>query len=265
MPFEAFFQLGIQKWLFILALALSLISLLLRNKATWIIFIWIAALFIEGYSYLFQIPILTFTNISGIAVILYIPVSLLLGMGFEELINRMQIKKLDRLANALVITVLLSGLLFIPQRVSGIEAYRYSLTESDRSAMEWIKANTPGDAQFAINTYMWMGKSPHGTDGGYWIPYFTDRKTTTSTMLFSLGPDDYAKDIQQDSFIVEAFETDPSRINDLCAAGVDYVYIGPMGDFSSKGLTPEVFKQVSGDRLVYDKNGVTIYQICIND
>ena len=136
------------------------------------------------------------------------------------------------------------------------------MTGADEQAMEWISSNTPKDALFAVNTYLWMDKFPHGTDGGYWIPYFTNRQTTTSTMLFSLGPSEYALNIQRVSFIVDALDKDPSRIDELCADGVDYIYIGPMGDFSGEGLSPEMISQVKNSDLVYMNAGVYIYKIC---
>jgi hypothetical protein len=265
LPLSAIFLYATQRGLLILTGLAAIIGLIFRNRIVFMILIWVAFLSLEANAYLLNIPVLAFTNPFGILVILYLPIAILMGSAVGVLFDHLDKHGLKNLSNALLVVSLLSGLWFIPQRINGIDTYRYFMTSADEQAMEWISSNTPEDALIAVNTFLWMGTSPQGTDGGYWIPYFTGRQTTTSTMLFSLGPDDYIQDIQQDSFIVEAFETDPSRINDLCATGVDYVYIGLMGDYSSRGLTPELLEQVRGDRLVYNEDGVSIYQICIND
>jgi hypothetical protein len=265
LPLSAVFLYATQRGLLILTGLAAILGLIFRNRIVFMILIWVAFLSLGANAYLLNVPVLAFTNPFGILVILYLPIAILVGSAFGVLFDQLDKHGLKSLSSALLVISLLSGLWFLPLRINGIDTVRYFMTGADEQAMEWIRSNTPEDALIAVNTFLWMGTSPQGTDGGYWIPYFTGRQTTASTMLFSLGPDDYVKDVQQESFIVEAFETDPTRIHDLCATGADYVYIGRMGDYSSQGLTPELLDQVSGDRLVYDEDGVSIYQICIND
>lgn len=44
-------------------------------------------------------------------------------------------------------------------RVTAIEGFRFFMTPQDEEAMNWIKENTPKDAIFAIDTYLWLGYS----------------------------------------------------------------------------------------------------------
>lgn len=261
-PLSTFFMFATQRGLLILTGLAVVLGLIFRNRMVTLFLIWVFFLCLEAYAYVIDIPALAFTNPFGVMVILYLPIVILVSSGFGELFTFLDKHGHTGLTTALLSASIISGLWFIPQRIGGIDGYRYFMTSADEQAMVWISTNTPEDALFAINTHLWMGSAPHGTDGGYWIPYFTGRKTTTSTMLFNLGPDDYIQDVQQMSFSVEAFETDPAQLGELCANGVDYVYIGPMGDFDSQGLLPSLFEQIKESDLVYHDGGVYIYQIC---
>ena len=64
-------------------------------------------------------------------------------------------------------------------------------TGEDIAAMEWIRGHTEPDALFAVNTYFWLPHHPHGTDAGYWIPYFTGRQMTAAVMLLSGATPEY--------------------------------------------------------------------------
>jgi hypothetical protein len=263
MPIQAFFDLGVQKWLFILCCLMILAGLVLRGRTMLLILAWVIFLVLEAYIYNVGVPILMFTSVSGVAVMLYLPITLLIGLGAGELLNFMDKSSLARIVNPLLIICLLSGIGLINQRVNGLEPYRFFLNEDDIQAMSWIRSNTPEDAVFAINTYMWMGKSPHGIDGGYWIPFFTGRETTASTMLFSLSPPDYVNQILERSADVKLVEGDPEQVTNLCQAGVDYIYLGNNPGVSQGYLDPDKLLAVDGVTRVYQYNNNIILQICI--
>ena len=127
--------------------------------------------------------------------------------------------------------------------------------------MEWIKENTPPDALFAVNTYFWLPRAPHGTDAGYWIPYFTGRQMTAGVMLLSLGGNDYRSTVVEMSQVVEQLEVDNDALEDLQALGVDYVYVGKKGDFSGPGLDANQMSQAKNTEVVHQSGGVTILQL----
>jgi len=102
----------------------------------------------------------------------------------------------------------------------------------------------------------------HGTDGGYWIPYFTGRQTTTGTMLYFLGERKHLDQINaatQATFLAHGIHP---QINDLCAAGADYIYIGAKGNFAQSALNKQAILIQQGTGLLYDEAGVAIISIC---
>ena len=127
--------------------------------------------------------------------------------------------------------------------------------------MDWIRENTPPDALFAVNTYFWLPYAPHGTDAGYWIPYFTGRQTTAGVMLLDLGSDEYFLGTVEISRKVEELELDNSSLAELQALGVDYVYVGSNGDFSGPGLDAARLSQAENVTLVFQYAQVSILQI----
>ena len=127
--------------------------------------------------------------------------------------------------------------------------------------MEWIQENTPPDALFAVNTFFWLPAAPHGTDAGYWIPYFTGRQTTAGVMLLSLGTKEYRSNLVELSRTVEELEIGDEAISKLREMGVDYIYVGRMGDFSGPGLNAARLAKSSDLRLRYQESGVFILEI----
>jgi hypothetical protein len=213
-----------------------------------------------GNAYLLKMPLLIFTNLGAILIMLYLPIGLIIGSIPEIALTLYRGSSWYRLIGRVtLVLVLAGGFIASHVRVTEIEKYRQFITLEDVKAMKWIKENTSEDSLFAVNTYFWLPGAPHGTDAGYWIPYFANRQTTASVMLFSLGAKTYISNIVEMSQIVENLEIDNRYLDRLCEMGVDYIYIGKKGDFSNSGLSAE---QLSGEsELVYKDDGVFIFRI----
>jgi hypothetical protein len=192
---------------------------------------------------------------------LYLPIGLIVGSVAEETLGLGGPCWRKRTAWLMIALVLVAGLMASRVRVTEIEPYRYFVTPEDIAAMDWIKEHTPPDALFAVNTTFWLPTAPHGTDAGYWIPYFTGRHTTAGVMLLSLGGNDYQSRIVELSRLVEQLEDDNAPLTELQAMGVDYVYIGRKGDFSGPGLSAIQLSQSENVKTLYQEDRVYILQI----
>jgi hypothetical protein len=248
-------------WLIVLAVLCAILGLWRRNKLVIASLVWIILLWLIGNTYLLGVPLLNLTNLGAILIMLYLPIGLVIGSAVEELSGLFEPHQRLWMTNAIFGLVLAASFVASHVRVTEIEPYRYFVTPADVAAMNWIKANTPRDALFAVNTTFWLPRAPHGTDGGYWIPYFTGRQTTASVMLLSEASPDYQSSIVEMSRAEERLETDYSALGDLHKLGVDYVYIGQRGDFSGQGLDAARLKQMTDVVPVYEHDGVSILQI----
>jgi hypothetical protein len=248
-------------WLIGLAALSAVLGTLRRNKLVIASLLWSLALWLIGNTYLLGVSLLNLTNLGAVLIMLYLPIGMVIGAAATELTRLFQLRWSTRMANMILGLALAASFVASHVRVTEIEPYRYFVTPADVAAMDWIKANTPQDARFAVNTTFWLPGAPHGTDGGYWIPYFTGRQTTVGCMISGLGGQGYMANLVEMSQAEERLETDDSALGDLRNLGVDYIYIGQRGDFAGPGLDARHLGQVDGVKVVYKRDGVSILKI----
>jgi hypothetical protein len=257
---ENFPLLMARPWLMWLALACAGIAALRRQPLLWLTLGWLVALTAIGNSYVLGIKALNIVNFSGALIMFYLPIALLLGLAAESALARLA-KYRAQLTPVFLTATLLAGFAAGQARSLEIEPFRYFVTPADLPALDWINHNTPPDARIAINIVFWFPAFPHGTDAGYWIPYFTGRSTNAVSMLLNFAPADYRTRAKQASEAVRKLETDLSAVAELKALGYDYVYVGARGNFERPGLNPALLQQSPDLTQVYAAEGVAIFAI----
>lgn len=261
---ETFWVVGIQKWLALLAVACGVLALFSKKTRAFsvITFVWI--LLLAGMGFLYKLPIakLAFTNMTGIMILAYLPAGLLIGLGLEALLGLLKdFRPMGELALILCLIVLC-----VPaaeKRVSEVELWRQFISPADVTAMDWLRDNTPQDAVFAVNTYRWFSTAVHGSDAGYYLPYFADRHTTTGLMISNLGPD-HAHLLKLSAEVMQLYE-DPASVSRLCAQGVSYLYSGAKAPFTGQDFDLDALLAQKGVRLLYDREGVQVLSLCAEE
>lgn len=260
-PLSTIPHLAAPVWLLIVSGVAAVVGLIRRNLLTLATLLWVLLLLVLGNAYLLQIPVLNITNMGAILIMFYLPISLVVGVAVQELIHLVPRRFQAKIATVLLAFLLLTALPAAYTRATTVEPYRHFLTAADAEAMEWIAANVPEDAVFAINTYPWLPNFAHGTDAGYWIPYLTGRQIVTSSMLSDGLPPDYSQQTWARSEATEALATNLDALATLSDLGVHYIYVGKNGDFSGPGLSPEALKQSERVEQLYQKDGTAIFRI----
>jgi hypothetical protein len=132
-------------------------------------------------------------------------------------------------------------------------------TVEDLSAMNWIKENTPLDAVFLINTRYWQLGTYVGTDGGYWIPQLTGRRTLLPALSYTYGAPDYVRHITDMARTVsEIKDADDPELQDILEQEkVTHVYVGARGG----PLAPQMLLGNSRYRPVYSTGAVWIFEV----
>ena len=248
-------------WLLGLSGLGALFGLLRRNKITALAVMWTLVLILYGFAYRLGVPLLRFTNMGAVLIMLYLPISLIIGAAAQELWVALRLQRDPRLAWSAAAGLLAISFAFSHVSASDIETYRHFVTDADVRAMAWINANTPPNARFAINTYLWLPRTPIGTDAGYWIPYFTGRTTTASNMLFDQGNADYRESIGDMSEAAVRLSTDNAALDDLRELGVGYIYVGKNGNFAGDALDPAQLARAAGVTEIYQQDGVSIWAL----
>jgi hypothetical protein len=254
-------QVGARAWLLALAFGCGLLGVIQRNRIVITMLLWIVTLWMLGTAYVLKIPLLQFTNMTAVLLALYLPVSVLVGAGAEELRRLVRPAWQTWISYGLLAIFLMGGAYAGRARAVEILPNMQFVHDADIPAMNWIRANTPPDARFAVNTLYGSPDSLYGTDAGYWIPYFTGRQTTAGTMLFTLGEADFRAQVAEMSQAVKQLQLDNAALDKLRRLGVSYIYIGQAGNFSGPGLDPARLQQAAGVSVVYQSGGVTIMKV----
>jgi len=248
-------------WFLILALVGIIVGLIKKPRETTIIaFSWLFLLAVEGFSYLLNIPLLAFTNMSGILIMLYLPIGLFIGIMTQKVIGWVP-KLFLRFAEPVILVLLIgAGMWGAFGRVNEVENFRQFMTPDDEVAMAWIAANTPENAVFAVNTEFWLPSNPTGTDAGYWIPYFTGRRTNTGLMLSGFG-EAKGQLIERSKAVMRIYE-DPAMVENLCSLGVNYVFTGEKEPYNGRGFDIDALITLPNVKLLYQAGGVGVLEIC---
>jgi len=258
---ESLYLIGAKKWLIGLTLLGILVGLFRKNKVVVIIMIaWILTLVGAGLLYRLNIPLLAFTNMTGMMIMLYLPIGVIVGVLAEDLWQVLSLEKQEAWVNGLKWTALFLVVVAVLYRIGDVQDYRQFMTNADKKAMDWIENNTPQNAVFAVHTYYWLPDSPHGSDAGYFLPYYADRETTTSTMISSLGPG--YEEVMVESEAVMSLYTSSPDIGALCDLGIDYLYDGAKNPFDGSQFNIPAIEQAQGTQTIYQDGGVSIYKIC---
>lgn len=268
--YPVFYKIGLTKVAGVFAalgLLLGLVFKKTRSMALLTI-VWTASLLIEGNLHKLNIPKLAFVNMTGVMILAYMPGAIGFGLLFETMkkaISRFvgpnQAKRDIKPILSSIIAFI--ALLFISDRVNTIEPYRHFMTNEDQQAMQWLKENTPQDAIIAINTQYWAGNAFHGTDAGYWIPYFAERDTTTRTMM-SVDAPDYATLQQRNALVYLLYFSGEDVVNTrtLCDMNINYLYSGKIPPFTNMDFNIETLISSPGVQLIYNENDIQILDLC---
>ena len=258
MSLDTFPYLMAHPWLAWLAVIGAGIGLVRRNLITWLAVVWTALLTMLGYVYLLGIPILAVTNLGAVLIMFYLPIALVIGVAVEEILRLLPARQAGWMRKGVLVAAVGIAVPFVVVRAHDVEPFRFFVTDQDMRAMAWIDANLPLDAAFAVNTTFFLPNAPHGTDAGYWIPYFTHRKTNTGVMNSSSANNEHARQVLAISSLAKALEGDPSTLAKLRDQGYEYVYIGARGNFDGAGLNAEALVRSGYADLIYADGGVAI-------
>jgi hypothetical protein len=262
-PWESVPILAAREWLLAVAVLCAGLSVLRRNGLAVVTLLWTASLYLLANTYHLGLGFPNLTNLGAVLIMFYLPIGIVAGIATEEVLQSLGRQRRQSFALAVAALILLAGFVASHVRVLDIESHRYFVTAEDVQAMEWIVAHTDEHALFAVNTYFWFPHHPHGTDAGYWIPYFTGRNITAAVMLLSLATPDYQASVVQLSQAAEGLTADSygSSLEELRSLGVDYVYVGAKGDFTGPSLDAAQLCAETDAKLVYQTPHVAILEI----
>ncbi|MBC8075064.1 MAG: hypothetical protein H7Y32_03230, partial [Chloroflexales bacterium] len=141
------------------------------------------------------------------------------------------------------------------------------LGPEDVPAMEWVRANTPPEARFLINTIAgYSGTGVVGNDAGMWLPLAAGRTTTVPPLTYASERAEqpgYAQSLLPAVQRLQELGLDSAEaVAQLRAQGVGYVYLGPLRNPDSKGWIDAAQLRASPRwQQVYERDGVQVFKL----
>lgn len=225
-------------------------------KQKWFIFwlsVWPIAMLLLSDPRIFS---LSMDRISVI-VSLYLPAAVLGGWLIQEVYMHIKNVYHPILTAALLVPIIWSGTVAVNKNL----VLSNFVTPQDLAAAEWIKANTPSDAYFAVNTFKFDFSSNFviGIDAGYWLPLLANRSTVTIPMIYEIEMFQRPDGLQQ---LMELYNlgsdlTTQKAIDYLQQEKITYIYIGENGG----RIDPNLLLKSTEFSLVYQKDKVYVFKI----
>lgn len=239
------------------SLSFGAIALLRGERLSRIVLAWTLALLLLGAVPYLGIHVLNIVPLNSVLIFLYFPLALLLGCGVQAVGEMLPLARQDSWQRAAVGTAFVLGLLSLPTRIEEIPAAHNLVETADIEAFAWIRENVAPRERFAIAGHALFPDFIVGTDGGYWIPYFTGHQTIPGPMLAPLAPRFLQRAARQFALQRKPGFAD-RKVNQLLLRGVGYYYFSR----SARGIV-DARKLARQPRLelVYDHDGVQILRL----
>lgn len=192
-------------------------------------------------------------------IVLFLPASLLVSGFLFAAWERLKVGRFRRVGSVLVGAAILSLLVWgLWETRFIINSTTVIASQADLEAIEWVEANTPPEARFLTNVIHWQYTTYRGEDGGWWIMPLTGRETLLPPVLYVMGERGYVDRINAFAEVVSRLENCSPEFWDLVRdARVTHIYlVEGRGSLQSEGL-----EGCPGLLLVYDKDGVLIYEV----
>ena len=251
-------------WLAALLFVLVIVALVRKRAWGWlplILVVWVAALFMMLAGDYLNLPSTSIVNLNSMYITLFLPLALYLGVLLDRVWAWLQQRRdLVRavaylVAGALITAVSIFG---IRQQITILNPVTILVWPQDLAGLKWLDDNLPEDTHIAANSWLWLGGTYAGSDGGAWIVPLTRRSST-------IPPADYIYEralSQQVTGFNEAATAvtdwaDPANIDWLKEEGVTHIFVGAKGGF----MDPALLMRTGKVTQIYAQDGVFIFEL----
>jgi len=223
--------------------------------------LWVGLLFLLLSGRDLGLPETWLINTNSMAITLFLPVALVLALVGERVVRGLM--RPHWLLQFIGYGVL--GGWFAAATLFGLERQSNILNEqtilarpADRAGIAWVEANLPDEAVIAVNSWLWLGQTWAGSDGGAWLVQMTGLRTTTP-------PADYVYN-RLLSTQVRSWNQQMTEREDwaseaaaawLRSQGITHLFVGQKGGF----LDPSTLLRNPELTLLYNDDGVFVFAV----
>jgi hypothetical protein len=241
-----------------------------RRLVGWTTALWLGGVLVLSNPYLVRLPGTGIVNNFTVLIMLYLPVSVLAGVLFGEVMGRLWHSWRwagPVLTSAIILALAVWG---VRQRTRDLHLAHALVSEADMRAMAWIRENTPPDARFLVNGFAaYGGNSVVGADAGWWIPLLAARENTIPPLTYGVEETydpDYRIQLRKDyAHLTQVSLTSPEGVAYLQEMDITHLYVGQrkgrVGNPGEPLLNAEDLASSPQFKLVYDQDAIWIWEL----
>lgn len=220
---------------------------------------WVASLFILLSGRRLGLPETWLLNLNSMYISTFVPLALFLALTAVQ-VGRwgkgrhwlLQILGLTAVGGTIVALMLFG----VRQQVNIINPTTVLVKRGDRPMLEWAEAYLPADAHVAVNSWLWLGGTYAGSDGGAWLVPLTGLSATTppADYIYNRALAQKVNGFNEATTAVSDW-SDPTQTDWLRQQGVTHILIGQRGGF----FDPSELNQNPNLSLIYAQDGTFIF------
>jgi hypothetical protein len=206
-------------------------------------------------------PTISLINLNSAYISFFLPLSWILAIVFDRIWSWLSFRSWPVQAAGWAATGLLiaAATLFGVYQQAGILNPQTILARPpDVEGITWLDENLPREAKVAVNSWLWLGNTYAGNDGGAWIVPLTGRESTTppADYIYDRALAQEVKGFNDSASQVEDW-SDPAQATWLQEMGVTHIYVGARGGF----FDPSELSRNPGITEIFHGTGVFIYSV----
>lgn len=251
-------------WLAGAGLVLVLIGLVRRRRWTAVplaLALWVGSLFLALSGDYLGLPSTSLVNLNSMYITLFLPLAVFLALVVAQ-VGRW-LERAHWLARWLSYSVagfvLTAVLLFgVRQQITILNPETILVRPQDVDALRWLDQNLASEARLAVNSWLWLGNTWAGSDGGAWIVPLTGRQSSTPPVdyIYNRTLHDRVAAFNEAATAITDW-SDPAQAEWLRQQGMTHVFVGARGGF----FDPAELAQNPQMEMIYGRNGVFIFAI----
>jgi hypothetical protein len=204
---------------------------------------------------------LPLVNLNSYYITTFLPLALFLGSVGAQFWRWLRRRAEPLLVAGILLVVPLGTavtLFGLQQQITILNEQTILVQFADAEALAWLDDNLPADAVVAVNSWLWLGNTWSGSDGGAWIVPFTGRQSSTPPADYIYNRDlaDFVRTFNEEMSAVQNWHT-PEAANWLGEQGMTHIFIGVRGG----QMDPAELLQNPGVELIYGRNGAFIFSL----
>lgn len=136
----------------------------------------------------------------------------------------------------------------------------------DLAAAAWVREHVPAGTKVFVNSFpAYAGALYAGSDGGWWLPLLSGRRTNLDPMSYGFeaaeDPAYMQAVIDRNRAVLDHPVDSPAAVAALRAGGYGYLYDGPAANPAPEYLDPARLSESPLYERVYSQDGVTIWRV----